>query len=1001
MFDKQTRAELLARIEAVRQGQNTKSVIILFLFSILIWAFDFKAANSGEGALFQAPLLFSYFLAFFLILNKMFSQKIKIRPLVPLAIIAGFFIVPSAVMGLFYQQNTWILFTNSIPSVILVMAAISTFCALSSTKDYESLLSKMQWACLISVVIHFCVVAFFQKLVDLSGSRNADIANAMISPIFALLVISLLRGFTRLSFVLSCLGLTMLLLSVYRSQLLIIILLTLFCFIASSKSFFRKRLLQGFVIFLGLGFVLVFIDNCLPVSYLEIWFHRLTSVSRNGGVDPTSLTRIAEYRFMFDAITDSFEHFMFGNGLAAQTSLIGRESALAATMVGWDGVLFHSNGFGHNSYLSLIFIGGMVFGLPFASFLLLTGFKGGIILREVLSKNPMDKNENAKLFLAGWGLLIMLVELIAGFQGGSLGQRPSCAWWGIGIGFLYWVRKEVCSNKQPARKSGLLSRQSNSAVLGLFLLSLCASPSCAATTGVSLTAKTNKPQTNLFSEHEPVEIFYSVAGLPPKGTARMDIHVSDAFGQAVSTQTTVNLTADAAGTAQYRFSPPASKLGYYEVSAMLDGNITLPAIGSRPRGIITYAIVTAPSKRTNYGEMVSRFGMQRGYSPDLGIDRYLGLRYSIDIKQWEEKQPPSSNSGNFVTLEQAEEIKARQSIASGPKFWVRALLRTTLPKWAIVPATQGSVCKNFGALNDLGMDAFHAYVTKEVAAFAGQHVGQERRYYQLTWEPGAKWCINGTPDDLVAMYKKVYTTIHQIDPKALVAGPTLFIDAASTSELRGLWHGGLGHYIDAFSVHPYVKAWPPETNGLPNILREQLADATKAVGRKIPFISTEHSFSSVREGNLKKALGDVRSTIILLGEGASFVINFYGADFWGNGLTPDEGYGFFWNLNPQIPYATDTVSPKAVVPAYAAMTFFLDGSTSSGPLPGLKGTQMGYRFVRDLTTIDVVWDYKTASHYAPMRGAKICDWMGNCEAGKTVPTVTVGAAPTYFISDQI
>jgi hypothetical protein len=85
-----------------------------------------------------------------------------------------------------------------------------------------------------------------------------------------------------------------------------------------------------------------------------------------------------------------------------------------------------------------------------------------------------------------------------------------------------------------------------------------------------------------------------------------------------------------------------------------------------------------------------------------------------------------------------------------------------------------------------------------------------------------------------------------------------------------------------------------------------------------------------------------------------------------------------------------------VAPAYAAMTYLLDGSTSQGALPDVSGSQMGYRFTRGGSTIIAVWDYRSASAYAVPKGAQVCDWMGNCSDNASAKTI-VSAAPTYFV----
>jgi hypothetical protein len=259
---------------------------------------------------------------------------------------------------------------------------------------------------------------------------------------------------------------------------------------------------------------------------------------------------------------------------------------------------------------------------------------------------------------------------------------------------------------------------------------------------------------------------------------------------------------------------------------------------------------------------------------------------------------------------------------------------------------------------------------------------------------------------LVQFYQVSYAVIHQADPKAIVMGPTLF--PGDKAEMSQLWSAGLANYVDAVSMHPYV-AWPPETNGLISNIRLQMQMAQNAAGHSIPFVGTEHGFASGQIGELNEAFGNVRATIILLGEGFKFDFAFYIADYWNESPTETNNtFGYYWNLDPKMKFGTDKLGPKPVVPAFSAMTYWLDGTTTSGPVSNLAGTQVGYRFQRNGTTILALWDYQasssTVSLPAAAQSVKICDWMGNCTTLATNGDnlkIAVGPSPTYVIGNDL
>lgn len=520
-----------------------------------------------------------------------------------------------------------------------------------------------------------------------------------------------------------------------------------------------------------------------------------------------------------------------------------------------------------------------------------------------------------------------------------------------------------------------------------------------------LEATTSRPAHSTFARGEPVWIALSASGLAPGTRARLEIAVRDHEGGTVAALAPV-LAVDGSGRAAFRFAAPARRLGWYEVRAALPGGATLASQGTRPAGIVTYAVVPDPAKRADHGA-ATRFGLQGGFSVAAPVQPLLGTRYILPGYNWAQLEPRAP--GQFPAERAAARARGQRHPRPAPEFegatwngtpWhvhaVASLTGASLPRWALREGTQGTICKSFGALSPAGEHALPAFAEAQARAFAADYAHQPARFYQVTWEPAVPWCYGGTPGQLVALYAAAAPAIRKGDPSAIVAGPTLFIGESSSVQLDALWAAGLGRHVDALSIHPYAD-WPPERHGMPAILRQQLAAARRAIGRPVPFIGTEHGYQSHKIGNREKAMGDVRAALIMLGEGAALDFGFYVADFWSGGdIARAETYGFYWNLDPATPFGSARISPKIVVPAYAAMTFLIDGATSEGPLPGLAGTQMGYRFRRGGRRIDVVWDHGGTSAWPVPPGARVCDWMGNC-ARAAARTLRLGGTPVYLV----
>src|SRR6266403_404945 len=528
----------------------------------------------------------------------------------------------------------------------------------------------------------------------------------------------------------------------------------------------------------------------------------------------------------------------------------------------------------------------------------------------------------------------------------------------------------------------------------------------------SVSGDTSRANNSTFVLGENVGLKFKATGLTAGIVTTLAIKVADGFGSEVATASQ-SLSADSSGNATVVYSPPASKYGYYRVDASLPDGTTLARLGTRPAGFITYAVVPDPATRQNYGDSGSRFGMQGGFSSAMGpVMSYLGVRYLLAGPGWDTLEP--HQAGEFATAHSvavADGLKYPTSTvnnhAAWPTYAIPLITTGEIPAWAMNAGT-GTVLRPYmGPLNAEGVIGFPEFTKARASGVAADFPAQSKHYYQMTWEPAIPVLFGGTPAELVQYFQVAYSAIHQADAKAMVMGPTVF--PVDPVPMQQLWSAGLAKYLDAVSVHPYVK-YPPEQHGLITGIRTQMALATAAKGHSIPFLGTEHGYSSGIPGpyaagnELKQALANVRSTIILLGEGFKVDVAFYIADFWAHDSSAtDNTFGYYWNLNPNIKFGTDKVGPKPAVPAFAAMSYWLDGTTTVGPLTNLSGTQVGYRFTRSGETILALWDYTantTMNVPVSAATAKVCDWMGNCQTRSAVNgalKLSVGIAPIYVV----
>ena len=533
-------------------------------------------------------------------------------------------------------------------------------------------------------------------------------------------------------------------------------------------------------------------------------------------------------------------------------------------------------------------------------------------------------------------------------------------------------------------------------------------------TDITLSADTSHPDLSTFVPGEPVTLSFQVAGLKPnQDDLQLKLRILDEMDRTLQEQT-LDIRADAEGQWTQEVAAPCEKQGFYRAFVELSNGLTLPKQGiSRRKGYLTYAVIPDPTKRKIYGEKESFFGMMgplvANVIPPLGV-RWVIEPSPIAVRQfgyaWGQMEP--DHPGQFAQDLAAARAKGETfpkrfyqhwplyTVDGQPRRWQVYTLPTLFvgpPEWAVIPGSRSFVT---AALKPEAEEHWRNYCLEAAKAYAECYPNREERLYQITWEP------QGFEDDerLLRTYEIAYKALHELDPKAVVIGPTCSSSMGTLEWEERLLSKGLGKYLDGYSVHPYLD-WPnlrrtPEQNGLIEGIRALKAMVRKHTGKDLPLFSTEQGFPTARDPSkeLLQAWCHIRSNLILLGEGFRFHISFHSYDF---GAEP--GYGFFYNLSARA-YTPDKVSPKPVVPAYAAMTFLVDGHKSSGPLEGLGENAWGYTYEGPDDAIMALWsdEEKTVSLPVNAEQAEVFNWMGNsrlvaANAGKL--EVAIGPSPTY------
>ncbi len=518
----------------------------------------------------------------------------------------------------------------------------------------------------------------------------------------------------------------------------------------------------------------------------------------------------------------------------------------------------------------------------------------------------------------------------------------------------------------------------------------------------SLNADTSRPEMSTYPLGEPVTLTFTVAGLTAPDKLALDIR-DEHDAQVLKTELPITPAAD--GSATLTFSAPSQRLGFYRVFARLSTGETVPKLNTRPEGFITYCVVPDPDQRPEYPSTETRFGMQGGFSDKVNVLPYLGVRWVLGDYNWRNLEP--DRAGQF-----AEALAAAKAKGETPKpdwLWAkyprsgkpwRVYQVPTLmfaPKWAVVADTS-TYCT--GTLTPDGEKAWRTYCLEAARDNVATYPDLPERIYQVTWEPVYPWGFKGTDEDLIRIYQIAYPAIHEGDPKAVVIGPTGGGGTKADVEWNlTLFRKGLGKYVDAFAAHPYHPI-PPERLGMIDNLRALKDGLRQYAGRDLPLFGTEEGSATGQDPakELDQARGLIREHLIVIGEGFRVNCAFYSTDY-----PTEPGYGYYYNLNPKIDWGSDKVGPKPIAPAFAAMTFLLEGHTSAGPIEWLGDTAVGYAFERGDDVVLALWDWGDAPRTVtvPVGVAKVqaYDWMGNAvtrDAPGGNLQVTLGPEPIYL-----
>lgn len=518
---------------------------------------------------------------------------------------------------------------------------------------------------------------------------------------------------------------------------------------------------------------------------------------------------------------------------------------------------------------------------------------------------------------------------------------------------------------------------------------------------VTLEASTSDQSLNTFIPGQEFVLKFRMPGLPADTKEVLTVNIVNEHGKTVRDYT-IPIAAATNDDARVRFSadgdngeplwkvdvhPPTNRLGFFQVFAKLSSGVEIGPNG-RLGNYIAYAIVPDPFLREQYTWDETFFGLMcaRGNSRPL-IGATVDL-FNYQSHHWARFEP--THSGEFKDLLAtktntpweviAPEVQLQSFNINGKNLnWRSYYLPFVFspPEWASLPGTRAHMT---ASLTPEGEKAWADFCREFAAGYAKFYSNEAVQHFEMSTEPMFGWGFKGTSEDLVKVHQIAYEAMHAVNPKAKIGGPTFtgvgngedwgFVDAH-----REIFEKGIGKYIDVLHMHPYFGQ--PEESQFVQKIRAIKKIMRDTVGHEIPMAGTEGGYSYHGENTtnwLLKAWSDVRGNLIMLGEGFLFNIAFYGN---GDSDPNNESWGFY----AETTNGMAQMSPIPVVPAYAAMSFLLEGHRSAGAIEWLGDTAWGYAYQRGDDIVLAVWDWSGTPRDVEIPvgvdSVTVYDWMGN------------------------
>jgi hypothetical protein len=424
-----------------RAARNNLYTNLWIWFFICPLAMDYKAVSDSSSHLAQillaVPTLFVG--AMLLLIAPRVVERSHLRAFVWFALVLA---VPASVITQLVQGNDLGQYLRVLLPFVLFQLGFVVACRPWHEARIEQFEKAIFWANVISLAFTFVYGLA-------TGGSLDEVRYRIVSVTFLGLQAVLLhefviaKRFTILTLALFLATIIVELLSVTRSLLVGTLLLFILAIWMSAPSmrYLVRALLRAVLASFLLGAMALGTASFFP-NVVEHWTQRIFFAEENTttGKDPTTVTRLAEMKYQFDAVTSSPVSMLVGEGYGHDYRYSPAYFPdLQGQMTREDFYAQHDSAAGHNFWVYQFFAGGLLFGVAMPLAVLYALLRCTITYRRWRAALP-----NAPyLPILGRAILLTAALPATSIGGNPLGPRFSGLVFGLSLGLMIAMHMQL------------------------------------------------------------------------------------------------------------------------------------------------------------------------------------------------------------------------------------------------------------------------------------------------------------------------------------------------------------------------------------------------------------------------------------------------------------------------------------------------------------------------------------------------------------------------------